>query len=104
MHKYDWEFLEFAKQYVIPTQCQEEDRPDITQAEAAGADKPHTVDRWECTVQPVSLKPSEKLREIQSNMRRNVIWRLDYCFGCGLSVFLGTYFSLDCLKTNLESV
>lgn len=41
------EFEEFAMGYVIPTQSQEEDRPDITQAEAAGADKPSTVDGLE---------------------------------------------------------
>lgn len=39
----DRESGEFAKCYVIPTQHQEEDRPDITQA--AGADKPCTVDK-----------------------------------------------------------
>lgn len=49
------EFEEFAKLYVIPTECQEEDGPDITQAEAAGADKPHTVDGWEWIQQPCRL-------------------------------------------------
>lgn len=56
IHKYDWEFEEFAKGYVIHTQCQEEDRPDITEAEAAGAEKPCAVDRWGCIHQPCHFK------------------------------------------------
>lgn len=60
IHKYDWEFEEFAKGYVIPTQCQEEDGPDITQAEAAGAQKPCTVGRWTRIHQP-PLNLSETL-------------------------------------------
>lgn len=55
MHTYDWEFEEFAKRCVIPTQCQEEDWPNITRAEAAGADKPYTVDRRECVPPAISF-------------------------------------------------
>lgn len=42
-HKRDGEFEEFAKRYVIPTQRREEDKPAITQAEAAAADERCTV-------------------------------------------------------------
>lgn len=70
LHKYDrgiWGIFFFAKGYVIPPQCQEEDRPDITQTEAAGADKPCTVDGWACAQQLYHLnwaKHCIKLRGI----------------------------------------
>lgn len=33
-----WEFEEFVQWCVVPSQCQEEDRPNTTRAEAAGVD------------------------------------------------------------------
>lgn len=42
VHKYKWEFEEFAKQCVIAIRC--EDRPNIIQVERADEDEPFTVD------------------------------------------------------------
>ena len=99
IHKYDWEFEEFAKGYVIPMQCQEEDRPDITQAGSAGADKPCTVQRWEGIQQPYHLKKSEIKRNICSQLSGmslgNWIIVLAVASGCFKGhVFLLTLFAL----------